>query len=50
MNIHYSAIQNHEKKRINGLIEILSKGIDKKLNNPSEMLLEKKTVKRVPKF
>lgn len=50
LNIHYSAIQNHEKKRINGLIEILSKGIDKKLNNPSEMLLEKKTVKRVPKF
>lgn len=42
LNIHYSAIQNHEKKRINGLIEILSKGIDKKLNNPSAMLLEKK--------
>lgn len=42
LNIHYSAMQNHEKKRINGLIEILSKGIDKKLNNPSAMLLEKK--------
>lgn len=45
LNIHYSAIQNHEKKRINGLIEILSKGIDKKLNNPSAMLLEKKNSK-----
>lgn len=46
MKIHCAAIHNHEKERINGLIEILRKGIDKKLNNPSAMMFKRKIKKR----